>query len=149
MADRYAGIDPGRTGALVVIGDDGMTVARIVEWHDSSEPPYLLDALAGVLRIAVEGLHVGKGRRSSITLAEWTGRLLAELPPGVPVERPQPSKWRGAVLRRANLRTDDAKAAAIRAARPHLGLGHDPSSHVAEAWCLARYAWGVHQRMLR
>lgn len=142
---RYLGIDPGQSGAACVVGDDGMTVIAATAWKRSKSPPVLSDLIRDASAIAVEGVHVGKGRRSSLTLAEWRGKLLTQIPAGVTVYHPQPSEWRGKVLRRSNLRRDDAKRAALLAVRNAIGMPPEWADvdHMAEAWCLARYAWGM------
>lgn len=138
----YAGIDPGQTGALVEIGADGHTVVRWVEWRRERVPPdgVLADLSAEV--VAVEAPYVGPGARASLTLAEWTGRLLAQMPAGPTVVRPTAAQWRPKVLRASPGRVE-AKALALRAAASCGLVG--VSDHVAEAWCLARYAWGWDQ----
>lgn len=146
---RFVGVDPGKSGAAVEITTDGATVIRVVRWARAETPP---DTLAALLRdlgpgdvVAVEQCYVGPGARASLTLAEWTGRLLAEIPADVEVLRPLAAQWRAKVLRSARLGRTDAKAAADRAAR--LGTGTDVlTGHSSEAWCLARYAWGWSMR---
>jgi hypothetical protein len=48
------------------------------------------------------------------------------------------------VLRRARLRREQAKAAAVQLCRQHSGLPDEVARRhdVAEAWLMARYAWG-------
>ena len=140
MTPTLVGVDPGRTGAAVWLGDDGRTVLRVQRWRDLDDPP-VLEVTAPAL-VAVEAQYVGRGAHASLRLAEWTGGLVSRLPPGVEVLRPVAATWRAAVLRVGRVRRADAKRHALTAALYSLG---EPLETVdaCEAWCLARYAWGV------
>lgn len=138
---RYVGIDPGSTGACVVVADDGRTVLDQQRWWGHKVPPRLTIIEPGDI-VALEAQHVGRGNRSSLTLAEWAGSLIATLPEGITLLRPLATTWRARVLRQGRLQREPAKRLAIAAATPHLP---GPVTHdAAEAWCLARYAWGWH-----
>lgn len=135
------GVDPGRTGAAVELADDGRTALRVWTWQDQDVPPRLD---LPVVLTAVEAQHVGRGRASSLALATWTGRLLEQV--RGELLRPHPATWRAAVLGVGRLRRADAKSAARRACEIYaLGEGL-PTDDACEAWCLARYAWGVSRR---
>lgn len=138
----YIGIDPGQTGAAVLVGADGLEVLDIECWRGSRIPP----RIRMVEPSSIVSLEAQYGSRpTTLVLAEWCGRLLATLPEGCTVHRPLATTWRGRVLRRSRLRRDVAKELAIRAARPHLeaaGWTHI-TDDVAEAWCMARYSWGA------
>ncbi len=146
---RFVGVDPGKAGALVEVAPNGATVVAVHRWSRCAVPPdAVLLHLAGLRAgdvLAVEQGYVGPGAHASLVLAEWTGRLLAGVPPGVEVLRPLATTWRAKVLRAARLGRADAKAAADRAAAIGTGAG-ELSGHSSEAWCLARYAWGWSMR---
>lgn len=140
---RWVGIDPGQTGALCVVGDDGLTVLARASWSRVSVPPDLTSYMIGAKLVVIEGVYVSRlNRRSGIVLAQWVGQLLAQVPADVPIEQPQPSKWRAAVLggRFANCTRERAKEAAIAAATANAIGDWGGSDHHAEAWCMARYA---------
>ena len=148
---RFVGIDPGRTGALVVVGDDGQTALDVLTWAGQDMPP------AGIVQrlvpgdvVALEDQYIGAGAHASKTLHEWTVRLLVQLPDDVTVMRPLASSWRAKVFRRARLRRAAAKRLAIAACREHSGLADELAAmpDVAEAWAMARYAWGWAQHHL-
>lgn len=135
---RFVGIDPGQTGACVVVGDDGLTVLDQQRWSRCRVPPLLTVVEAGDV-VALEAQHVG-GPRASLVLAEWAGRMLATLPEPIVLLRPLATTWRAKVLRNGRLQREPAKRLAIAAATPYLP---GPVTHdAAEAWLLARYAWG-------
>lgn len=141
MTARYVGIDPGMTGAAVVVGADGLEVLDLQAWHRSRVPPAITVVLAGDV-VALEAQHVGRGNHASLVLAEWTGRLAAALPPGITILRPLATSWRAKVLRDGRLQREPAKRLAIAAATPHLVAAGwtDVTADIAEAWCMARYA---------
>jgi hypothetical protein len=139
----YLGIDPGQTGAAVLVAEDGETVLGLQRWSDAKTPPMVLPELILNARVvALEGQHVA-GPHASLVLAEWSGRLLATLPSGLPVLRPLATSWRAKVFRCGRLQREPAKRLAVRAASPFL-LAFNPELRVthdlAEAWALARYA---------
>ena len=137
---RYLGLDPGQSGALVEVASDGRTVVAWRQWRRERTPPRdLLSDLGAETVIAVEAPYVGRGARASLVLAEWTGAVLAQIPEDVTVLRPTAQQWRAKVLR-ANPDRASAKRLALRAAETVGWVG--VPDHVAEAWCLARYAWG-------
>lgn len=135
---RFVGIDPGQNGACVVVGDDGRTVLDQQRWMKHRIPP-LIEIIEGGDVVAFEAQHVG-GPRASLVLAEWSGRMLATLPPNITILRPLATTWRAKIFRQGRLQREPAKRLAIAAALPYVPgtVTHD----VAEAWCLARYAWG-------
>jgi len=129
---------------MVAVGDDGLTVSAYLSWRDLDHPPAL--AVLDEDIIAVEAQYVGPGAHASLRLAEWTGALLASLPPGCRILRPLATTWRARVLRRARMGRKEAKRAAIAACVAHssgLPAGVSALPDVAEAWCMARYAWGA------
>lgn len=134
---RFVGIDPGKTGALVVVGEDGVSVVDVQSWSRASVPP-VLRVEAGDI-VTLEGLYVGKSRRGSMSLAEWTGMVRAQLT-DCTVLRPSASEWRGKVLRVAGLPRARAKALAVSAAAKHAPML--ATEDECEAWLMARYAWG-------
>ncbi len=134
----FAGVDPGATGALVVLADDGLTVLDLLEWRRASVPPALPLVPGDVL--ALEAAYLGRSARAALTLQLWRGRLLAAVPEGVEVTQPLAVHWRAKVLRRSNLRRAEAKAAAVRVASPYLPEG--ASVDACEAFCIARWCWG-------
>jgi hypothetical protein len=134
---RFVGIDPGQTGACVVVDDDGCTVLDVQRWSKQRTPPLLTVVEEGDV-VALEAQHVAR-HQASLVLAEWSGRMIATLP-WVVLLRPLATSWRAKVLRGGRLQRHPAKQLAIAAASPYVPgtVTHD----VAEAWCLARYAWG-------
>jgi hypothetical protein len=144
---RFAGIDPGRTGALVVVGDDGLTVLHAELWRDAPEPPILPVLPTDV--VAVEEQYLGKNAKSFATLVRWTERLVVRLPEGCTIVRPLATTWRAAVFRRSRMSRAAAKRMALEAARLHavdLPPELAASPDVSEAWAIARYAWGWARR---
>lgn len=138
---RFVGIDPGQNGAAVVVGADGRTVLEEQRWTKARTPPAITVVQPGDV-VALEAQHVA-GPHASIVLAEWSGRLLASLPDGAVVIRPLATSWRAKVFRSGRMRREPAKRLAIAAATKHAaGIGTPITHDVAEAWCLARYAWG-------
>lgn len=140
----YVGIDPGRTGAAVAVGDDGLTVVWARSWRALDVPPDDLPIRSGDV-VAVEAQYVGLGAHSSLRLAEWTGGMLAGLPRDVGVMRPLATTWRAKVLRQGRLTREAAKEAALVLCHRHaIGMPAELAwlVDVAEAWCMARYAWG-------
>lgn len=97
--------------------------------------------------LCCEGLFVDpRWPATAIALAEATGALLDPLLALASGEvlRPLASTWRPAVLRiPASTPAAQAEAAALRAIRAGLvrGLSELENGHVAEAACLALYAW--------
>lgn len=132
---RYVGIDPGQQGALVVVGDDGLTVVDRLGWAGCVVAP-ALPVLPGDV-VALELPHA-QFVRAGLVLAEWCGGALVQLRE-CRVVRPSPAAWRGKVLRRPQLLRAAAKRAAREAATPYLGPATDDE---CEAWCMARYAFG-------
>ncbi len=138
---RFIGIDGGRAGAYVEVGPDGLTALDLIEWRGAATPP-VLPVRAGDV-VALEAAYVGKNPQSAMKLQLWRGQLMATFPAGVQLLEPLATAWRAKVLRRAGMRREVAKAVAIEAAKRNaIGLPDDFPDHVAEAWCLARYAWG-------
>jgi hypothetical protein len=140
---RFCGVDPGQTGAAVWLADDGLTVLHVEYWVDALTPPRLPVLPTEV--VAVEDQYLGKNARSFATLVRWTERLVVGLPDGVLLVRPLATTWRAAVLRRARLGRTAAKRVALEAVRLHArGMPEEFAGlpDVAEAWCLARFAWG-------
>lgn len=135
---RYAGIDPGQTGHCVVIGKDGCTVIAEQGWRRLRIPPVLTILEPGDV-VALEAQHVA-GPHASLVLSEWCGRLLATLPSGLVILRPLATTWRAKVFRNGRLQRGPAKQMAIRAATPY--FPEPPGHDRAEAWAMARYAWG-------
>lgn len=143
---KYFGIDPGQTGAAVAVAGDGLTVVAVRAWRRHPIPPGLADLVEPGDVVAVEAQYVGPGAHASLALAEWTGRLLEQLPAGCAILRPLATTWRARVLRRGRVSRSEAKGLAIAACRAHaIGLAPELASKpdVAEAWCMARYAWGA------
>lgn len=143
MERRYVGIDPGQTGAAVIVGDDGLSILDIIRWRGAHRPPEILAVTAADL-IAVEDQYGGAYPRSALELREWTVRLLVSLPDGAVVLRPLASQWRPKVFRGSAPRGRKAcKSVAREAARASFErAGQTMTDDSAEAWCLARYAWG-------
>lgn len=146
---RYVGIDPGRAGAAVVVGDDGLTILAVQRWAGALTPPSLTVVLPGDV-VALEAQYLGANPRSMATLVEWCGRLLAGLPLDVVVTRPLATTWRGKVLRKPRMSRLVAKRMAVTAAAPYLAA-FDPSvrwrEDDAEAFLMARYArfWAANE----
>lgn len=142
MSARYGGLDPGRTGALVVVGDDGATVLEAQQWRDQDVPP-LFTVLGGVACVALELPYHGEDPHAALVLAHWCGWAHRELVvAGVRVVQPLAVSWRARVLKGPRLRRKPAKAMAIAAAAPYLAAVGivDTVGDPSEAWCLARYA---------
>jgi hypothetical protein len=59
---RFAGCDPGQTGACVVVDEDGETVLAVQTWEDAELPP-ALTILDGVVVLALEEQYIGPGAR--------------------------------------------------------------------------------------
>jgi hypothetical protein len=139
---RFAGCDPGQTGACVVVDEDGETVLAVQTWEDAELPP-ALTILDGVVVLALEEQYIGPGAHASLTLAAWSIRMLDSLPSSIQVLRPLATSWRAKVFRGPRLRRAAAKRKAIEAASPYL-VDHvaKVTPDVAEAWAMARYAWG-------
>lgn len=137
---RFVGIDPGQTGHCVVIGDDGSTVLAEQGWRKLRIPPVITILEPGDV-VALEAQHVA-GPHACLVLAEWCGRLLATLPAGITVLRPLATTWRAKVFRNGRLQREPAKRVAIAAATPYLSAGTPVTHDRAEAWAMARYAWG-------
>ena len=108
---RFVGIDPGREGACVVIGDDGVTVIDMVQWARAAEP-VPVPVLSGDV-VAVEAAYVGKNVRSAMSLQFWRGRLIDRLPTGITLLEPTATIWRAKVLRRPRMTRVVAKAVAM------------------------------------
>lgn len=134
----FWGVDPGISGAAILLDHDGLTAL----WHVRCRGPVppALPLVPGDV-VAIEAQHARAGRPGSLALSEWCGRLLAALPPDVVVLRPHPATWRR-VIGASGLRRAQAKARAVRAAREHgRGLPERLSADHAEAWAIARWAW--------
>jgi hypothetical protein len=103
-------------------------------------PPALTLLRAGDV-VVLEAQHVS-GPHASLVLAEWCGRLIATLPEGITLLRPLATSWRAKVFRNGRLSREAAKRVAIAAATPYLPAVHPVTHDRAEAWAMARYAWG-------
>ena len=144
---RFVGIDPGQSGAIVVVGDDGMQVTEHLWWKNAWIPPI---AAAQIVQrgdvVSIERPYVGRDPKAAITLCEWIGWLRSLLPSErtITLIRPFASEWRAKVLRRARLGRALAKQLAVAACIRHSGLPHAEATRhdIAEAWLMARYAWG-------
>jgi len=153
----YLGVDPGHSGAAVSLADDGLTVLaawrwtpRVLETQDGRvlaySAPHQIAAVIGPHAVAaVEAPYVGLSHRGSLSLAEWTGGFLSGLDVGE-ILRPTAAEWRAKVLHVGRVRRAPAKALALRAAALHARGLPWLDDHVAEAWCLARFAWGWARR---
>jgi len=152
---RCVGIDPGMTGAAVVV-DHECSVIDVQTWRRSPTPPILEIVRPGDV-VAVEQPYVQLSPASALKLSEWIGRLLATLPIDVIMLRPLASTWRAKVLRAGRIKRDPAKKLAVHAAMPYLREFADKeecpppwlpthtaqvSHDLAEAFLIARFAWG-------
>lgn len=142
---RFGGLDPGQTGACVVVGDDGLAVLAVQNWEGEKTPP-ALSCLEGVGLVALELPYAGEDFHAALVLAHWCGWAHRDLhAAGVEVVQALAVTWRAKVLRIGRVTREVAKAKAIDAAQKHaVGLAPELAAlpDVAEAWCLARYAWG-------
>lgn len=166
------GIDPGKTGAAALVRwarpespSDAFDLLSAFAWTETARGVVLtswlgedttLSALGligpvlasrgGPYAVCMEGLFVGKGHASSITLAESAGEVIAGLRAYQQGEtlRPHASTWRARMLGSASL---SAKAAARRAVevaplRVRGGLGAlARNDHAADAALIA--CWGA------
>ncbi|MEO0603266.1 MAG: hypothetical protein AAF211_17640 [Myxococcota bacterium] len=142
---RFVGIDPGLTGALVAIDGDGATAVDVRTWKNAPAPPAgIAHLVARGDVVAIERPYVGKSPHAALALAEWIGWLRCLMPRRITLIRPFASEWRAKVLRRARIRRALAKRMAVALCLRHSGLRHEVASRhdVAEAWLMARYAWG-------
>lgn len=144
---RFVGIDPGRNGALVAVGDDGATATLVRHWRSQNRPPE--EAWKGILAddvVVIEYPYVGRNAHSAIVLSEWIGRLLEHLPSDAEVLRPNAGAWRAKVFRRARLTRQAAKSLAVAACVQHSGIPERMARQhdIAEAWAMARYGWGFY-----
>lgn len=141
---RIWGIDGGQTGSAVRIDFDGLTALEVVEWRRRRDPPLLPIEPGDV--VALEAAYVGESEHSALSLQLWRGKLIGTLPGmgrGVHLLEPLATTWRAKVLRRPRLRREEAKKLALDMARLHArGLPETYEDHTAEAWLIARYAWG-------
>lgn len=159
------GVDPGHSGAAVLLGSSARGPVRAWTWARlsradgpiyrlrSGEAEQEIPTLYGVgVRIAaeagawdalaVEGLFAGRNGSAAIELAEATGRLLAALEPGAArIYRPTWSQWAPAILA-PGVR---ASSASVTAAQPIWLAAHgidsralDPA-HAWDAACIALY----------
>lgn len=141
---RIWGIDGGQTGSAVRIAEDGLTALDCIEWKRRRDPPMLPIEPGDV--VALEAAYVGENERSALTLQLWRGKLIGTMPEcgrGVHLLEPLATTWRAKVLKRARMRRDQAKETAMSVAKQHaLGLPEEYEDHTAEAWLIARFAWG-------
>lgn len=141
MTGRFWGIDGGQTGAAVRLADDGLTALEVHEWRRRKLPPRLPIEPGDV--VALEAAYVGENPDSALKLQLWRGILIGGLPEGVHLLQPLATAWRAKVLRRSRMRRELAKDTAMSVAREHArGLPAEYEDHTAEAWLIARYAWG-------
>lgn len=163
---RFVGLDPGQTGACVVVGDDGATILaiqawtkpakpktrkgegvhlfarRLAEWIVAVQTPPVFTVVRPGDVVALEAQHVN-GPHASLVLATWSGRAIERLPTGIVLIRPLATTWRAKVFRDGRMTREVAKRFAIAAAAPHLaafGAEADRIGDVSEAWAMARYA---------
>lgn len=138
---RYIGVDPGRTGALVVI-DDQCVVQHVQRWKRHDAPPVLELCYGSV--VAIERPFVGRSSASTITLAEWIGSALEQIRHhGCEILRPTATQWRAKIFGTARMRREEAKRAA-RLAAPWAATDDE-----AEAYLMAKYALGWHMAFKR
>lgn len=138
---RFWGIDGGQTGAAVRLADDGVTALEHIPWKRRKDPPRLPIEPGDV--VALEAAYVGENEHAALALQLWRGILIGRLPEGVHLLQPLATSWRAKVLRRPRMRRELAKETAMEAAKLHArGLPDEYEDHTAEAWLIARFAWG-------
>jgi hypothetical protein len=116
----------------------GTAAQFLVEHHRT--PPAITILQRGDV-VVLEAQHVG-GPHASLVLSEWCGRLIATLPEGITLLRPLATSWRAKVFRNGRLCREAAKRVAVATATPYLNADLPITHDRAEAWAMARYAWG-------
>lgn len=121
MTRRFIGIDPGTTGAIVILNEGGgleaaslMPVRRVGKRHevDAYNLAVILDG-EGETRAAIEDVNAfGMGRTSAFTFGKNVGACLALLDAlEIPTMRVLPRLWQELFWARGDC--DDTKGAAV------------------------------------
>lgn len=161
---RFAGVDPGRVGASVVV-DQNCAVVLVLVWGRglfslatplgspllsrpyrelSSNPEYPPMFFKGASVVAIEQPYLGKNVRSALSLATGVGHALAQVDAATEVVRPTAAEWRAKVFGGRRMGRAAAKETACLhycRVRPEW-VPWELTADEAEAWAIARYAWG-------
>ena len=157
------GVDPGKNGAAVLLGDRQLVGAWW--WKPVKAGGYAVMSLDGATTwaslgvlarqlptldgIAVEGLFVGAARQRIIGTAETAGELLGALAvtQEANIKRPMASEWRGDLLRLGPTKAAECDKYAKKVVLQV--FGESPawkSGHCVDAACIALWAAGVRGR---
>jgi hypothetical protein len=137
-----AGIDPGKKGAVAVIGKDHSIIVKSLTWtgRDIELDP-LADILSGVDLVALEDVDCGAvlSRKSAMTFGDGFGSLRTLLRAWhIPFILVKPNIWKRTVL--IGLRKGkDASVLYCQRKYPQLNLKKTDDG-LADAICIAEYA---------
>ena len=148
----YVGIDPGKEGALAMLRDGHMQAVNLPYDGAHMDMPWLQrwvqDHRDGdfVKLLVIEKVNAfGMGKTSAFTFGHGVGKLecLAELM-GWPMEMAAPTSWQKRVLRKTT-KDKSVALAHVRQRWPSVELpaNKKKAEGIADACCLAEYAWQV------